>query len=41
MYDGKTYEGHTWDEDSVYKKGKSWYGTYWDEDWYEEWSLGI
>ena len=40
MYDGKIYEGHTWDEDSVYKKGKSWYGTYWDEDWYEEWSLG-
>ena len=40
-YDGKSYEGHTWDEDSVYKKGKSWYGTYWDEEWYEEWSLGI
>lgn len=37
VYDGKTYEGHTWDEDSSYKKGKSWYSTYWDEEWYENW----
>ena len=35
--DGKTYEGHVWDEDSVFKKGKSWYSTYWDEDWYNNW----
>ena len=36
-YDGKTYEGHAWDEDSVYKYGKGWYDTYWDENWYQHW----
>ena len=36
-YDGKTYEGHVWDEDSVFKKNGSWYSTYWDEDWYWGW----
>lgn len=36
-YDGKVYEGHVWDEDSVYKKGKKWYCTYFDDDWYENW----
>lgn len=37
-YDGKTYEGHVWDEDSVFEKKKnSWYSTYWDEEWYESW----
>ena len=37
-YDGKTYESHVWYDDSVYKKGKKWYGTYWDEDWYNRWA---
>ena len=37
-YDGKTYEGHVWDEDSVFKWGKKgWYSTYDDEDWYNSW----
>lgn len=36
-FDGKTYTGRTWSDDSVYKKGSSWYYTYWDEDWYIEW----
>lgn len=36
-YDGKTYEGHVWDEDSVFKRNKAWYATYWDDDWYYGW----
>lgn len=38
-YDGKQYEGHVWDEDSSYKRGKKWYGTYWSdyEDKYLSW----
>ena len=38
-YDGATYTGQTWCEESIYKKGKSWYGTYWTsyEDWYQSW----
>lgn len=38
-YDGKTYDGHVWDEDSVFKRGKSWYHTFWQssEDWYYTW----
>lgn len=33
-YDGKKYTWHVWDEDSVLKKNKKWYGTYWDDDKY-------
>ena len=38
-YDGKTYDGHVWDEDSVFKRGKNWYYTFWQssEDWYYTW----
>lgn len=38
-YDGKQYEGHVWDEDSSYKRGKKWYCTYWSsyEDKYLSW----
>lgn len=37
-YDGKTYEGHVWDEDSVYKNGKKWYYSYLNENWYYDWA---
>lgn len=39
VFDHKEYEGHVWDEDSVYKKGKSWYATYWNSyvEGYEDW----
>ncbi len=38
-YDGGTYDGHVWHDDSVYKKGKKWYKTYWTtyEDKYWTW----
>lgn len=36
-FDGITYEGHVWDEDSVFRKGKKWYSTYMDEDTYIDW----
>lgn len=38
-YDGRSFEGHVWDEDSVYKKGKKWYATYWNsyETIYSNW----
>ena len=36
-YEGKTYEWHVWDEDSVYKKNKKWYATYWNDNQYENW----
>ena len=41
--EGKTYEWHVWDEDSVYKNGKKWYSTYWsaDESAYEDWNVNI
>lgn len=28
-YDGRSFEGHVWNEDSSFKKGKKWYTTYW------------
>ena len=28
-YEGVKYKWHVWDEDSVFKLGKSWHGTYW------------
>lgn len=31
-YQGKTYDWHVWDEDSVYKVGKKWYATYSDDE---------
>lgn len=31
-YQGKTYEWHVWDEDSVYKVGKYWYDTCTDDE---------
>ena len=31
-FDGKNWEGHVWDEDSVYKVGKKWYNTYLESD---------
>ena len=31
-YQGKTYDWHVWDEDSVYKVGKYWYATYSDDE---------
>ena len=39
QFDGGTYEGHVWDEDSSYKEGKKWYTTYWTsyEDELNEW----
>ena len=27
-FDGKTYDGHVWDDDSVYRIGRKWYRTY-------------
>ena len=38
-FDGKTYTGRVWDEDSVYKN-KSWQDTYWDYEAYEYWMWG-
>ena len=38
-FDGVSYIGHTWDEDSVYKRGKKWYNTYWDEQLYQDWII--
>lgn len=39
VFDHKEYEGHVWDEDSVFREGKKWYSTYWrgNEDDYEDW----
>lgn len=36
-YEGRTYQWHTWDADSVIKVKKSWYSTYWKENDYKEW----
>lgn len=38
-FDGKKYEGHVWNCDSVYKKSGKWYNTYWTihNDWYRSW----
>ena len=30
-FDYKTYEGHVWDECSVFKNGTKWYYTSWDD----------
>ena len=38
-FDGKTYTGRTWQGESSYKKGKSWYDTFWDEEYYGDWYL--
>ena len=36
-YDGTTYQWHTWDDDSVYKRNNKWYATYWNRNEYEAW----
>ncbi len=36
-FDGKTYVGRTWDGNTSYKTGKSWYNTFWDEEFYNDW----
>ena len=36
-YYNKKYLCSTWDEDSVYNKGKKWYNTYWNQEKYENW----
>ncbi|MBR3126037.1 MAG: hypothetical protein IKF42_11545 [Mogibacterium sp.] len=38
--EGKTYQWHVWDSDSVIKIGKKWYGSYWsdNEEDYEWWN---
>ena len=38
MFEGKTYEWHTWVRESVFKKADGWYKTYWDESLYVTWS---
>lgn len=40
-YQGKTYDWHVWDEDSVYRKGKKWYKTYFNDGWYSEWNYNV
>ena len=37
-YEGKTYEWHVWDSNSVYKKNKKWHTTYWNSNQYEDWN---
>ncbi len=39
IFDGKKYEGHVWNCDSVYKKNGKWYNTYWTihDEWYRSW----
>ena len=36
-FDGKKYEGHVWNNNSVFKKGNSWYYTYRDRELYLNW----
>lgn len=36
-YEGVKRSWHVWDEDSVYKRGKNWYGTYWNQSDYDYW----